>query len=185
MPVFRTCPFKASREGSPYSDYLPLSEFLDHPVLDGDRLEFYIDQRRSKFMVNVKESHLGPSRFAVERGTTLLELLDNVEVNPELADTTSIYLKRKSVISRQKQALEDSLRRLETTVLGATSQTDAESAIRVQEAELISRFVERARQVQPEGVLVVTQNGEIVDLPAPASGCGNHPRTFACGAGQR
>ena len=65
---------------------------------------------------------------------------------------------------RQKQALEESLTRLETTVLGATSQTDAESAIRVQEAELIAKFVERARQVEPDGVLVVTQDEGIADL---------------------
>ena len=65
---------------------------------------------------------------------------------------------------RQKKALEDSLTRLETTVLGATSQTDAESAIRVQEAELIAKFVDRARRVEPEGVLVVTQDGAVADL---------------------
>ena len=88
------------------------------------------------------KAHLGPSRFAVERGTTLLALLDNVEVDPELADTGSVFLKRRSVMRRQKRAFEDSLTRLEITVLGATSQTDEESAIRLQEAELIARFVE-------------------------------------------
>lgn len=152
------------RAGSPYSDYLPLSEFLTLPVEDGDRIEFHIDQHQPTMMVSVEESHLGPSRFAVQRGTTLLALLDNVEVDPDLADTASVYLKRKSVIRRQKHALEDSLTRLETTVLGATSQTDAESQIRVQEAELIGRFVERAREVEPEGVLVVTQDRVIADL---------------------
>ena len=64
----------------------------------------------------------------------------------------------------QKQALEDTLTRLETTVLGASSQTDAESAIRVQEAELIAKFVERAREIEPDGVLVVTRDDEIADL---------------------
>ena len=152
------------RAEHPYSVYVPLSEFLSHPIKDGDRLEFHVDQRGRTMMVSVGESHLGPSRFAVDRGTTLLALLDNVEVDPEIADTGSVFLKRRSVMRRQKQALEDSLTRLETTVLGATSQTDAESAIRVQEAELIARFVERARQVEPEGVLVVTQEGEVVDL---------------------
>lgn len=152
------------RAEGPYSVYLPLPEFLSHPLRDGDRIEFHIDRPQPTIMVSVQESHLGPSRFAIDRGTTLFTLLNNVEVNPELADTGSIYLKRSSVQRRQKQALEDSLRRLETTVLGATSQTDAESAIRVQEAELIAKFVERARRVEPEGVLVVTQNGRIADL---------------------
>ena len=152
------------RLDSPYSDYMPLSDFLASSVHDGDRVEFHMDQRHPTMMVSVRESHLGPSRFAVERGTTLLTLLNNVEVNPGLADTASIYLMRKSVMLRQKKSLEDSLRRLETTVLGATSQTDAESAIRVKEAELIAKFVERARQVEPEGVLVVTQDGTVADL---------------------
>ena len=152
------------RAERPHSVYLPLPEFLSHPVQDGDRIVFHIDQRQPTMMVSVQESHLGPSRFAVDQGTTLLALLNNVEVDPELADTRSIFLKRKSVMRRQKQALEDSLTRLETTVLGATSQTDAESAIRVQEAELIAKFVERARQIEPEGILVVTQDGEIADL---------------------
>ena len=152
------------RAGSPYSVYLPLAEFLPNSVQDGDRIKFHIDQRQPTMMVSVQESHLGPSRFAVDQGTTLLALLNNVEVDPELADTGSIFLKRRSVMRRQKQALEDSLTRLETTVLGATSQTDAESAIRVQEAELIARFVERARRVEPEGILVVTQEGEVADL---------------------
>ena len=152
------------RAESPYSVYLPLAEFLPNSVQDGDRIEFHIDQRQPTMMVSVRESHLGPSRFAVDQGTTLLALLNNVEVDPELADTGSIFLKRRSVMRRQKQALEDSLTRLETTVLGATSQTDAESAIRVQEAELIAKFVQRARQVEPEGILVVTQDGEVADL---------------------
>lgn len=152
------------RTQSPYSVYVPFPEFLSHSVQDGDRVGFHIDQHRPTMMVSVQESHLGPSRFAVDRGTTLLALLNNVEVDPELADTGSVFLKRRSVMRRQKQALEDSLTRLETTVLGATSQTDAESAIRVQEAELIAKFVERARQVEPEGILVVTEEGEVADL---------------------
>ncbi len=152
------------REGGPYSKYISLSEFLSETVRDGDRVEFHIDQRHPTMMVSVRESHLGPSQFSVERGATLLALLDNVEVDPELADTDSIFLRRKSVMRRQKEALEESLTRLETTVLGATSQTDAESAIRVQEAELIVKFVERARRVEPQGILVVTKDGAVADL---------------------
>ena len=152
------------RSGNPYSDYMSFSEFLSESVHDGDRVEFHIDQHQPTMMVSVRESHLGPSRIAVERGTTLIALLNNVEVDPELADTASIFLRRRSVMRRQKQALEESLTRLETTVLGATSQTDAESAIRIQEAELIAKFVERARQVEPQGILVVTQDGAVADL---------------------
>ncbi len=39
-----------------------------------------------------------------------------------------------------------------------------ESAIRVREAELITTFVEKARQVKPNGRLVVAHNDKIMDL---------------------
>ena len=148
----------------PYAVYVPFPEFLSHPIRDGDRIAFHVDQREHTMMVRVEGSHLGPSRFAVDKGTTLLQFLSYIEVDPEFSDTGSVFLRRKSVMQSQKQALEDSLTRLETTVLGATSQTDEESAIRVQEAGLIAKFVERARRVEPEGVLVVTRDDEIADL---------------------
>jgi protein involved in polysaccharide export with SLBB domain len=87
-----------------------------------------------------------------------------VEVDRSLADVTAVSLKRQSVARRQKIAIEESLRRLETAVLGATSQTDEESRIRLQEAQLISDFVERARQVEPKGVLVVSTAGRVQDI---------------------
>ena len=152
------------RAESPYSVYMPFPEFPSHPIRDGDRIGFHIDQREQTLMVGVDGSHLGPSRFAVDRGTTLLQFLNHVEVDPDFADTGSVFLRRKSVMRSQRQALEDALTRLETTVLGASSQTDAESAIRVQEAGLIAKFVERARQIEPDGVLVVTRDDEIADL---------------------
>jgi protein involved in polysaccharide export with SLBB domain len=114
--------------------------------------------------VGVEGSFLGPSRFAVPLDATLLELLDYVEVDPALADINSVSVRRTSIAKRQKKALDDSLRRLETAVAGASSATDEEARIRAQEAELLSKFIERAREVEPDGVLVVAKNGSIADI---------------------
>ena len=152
------------RGDSPVSKYLNIQDFSKMTLFDGDEVIFEEDRHTPTITVRIEGSHLGPSRFSVPRGTTLLELLKYVEVDPALAAVNAIQIRRESVRVRQKQALEDSLRRLETTVLGASSATDAEAKIRVQEAQLISQFVARAREVEPRGVLVVAHDGELADI---------------------
>jgi len=122
------------------------------------------DERTDSILVGIEGSFLGPSRFAVPIDATLLELLDYVEVDPALADVSSVSVRRTSIAKRQKKALDDSLRRLETAVAGASSSTDEEARIRAQEAKLLSKFIERAREVEPDGVLVVSKNGAISNI---------------------
>ncbi|MGZ7274499.1 hypothetical protein ACXWPL_09705, partial [Streptococcus pyogenes] len=82
-------------------------------------------------------------------------------VDPQETNYQQISLSRVSVAERQKKALDESLRRLEATYLGASSSTAEESAIRVREAELISQFVQKASQIEPDGTMVVTNQGEL------------------------
>jgi protein involved in polysaccharide export with SLBB domain len=153
-----------TRRAGPVSAYLMLSVFEELALRDGDRVIFEADERADTMMIRVEGSQLGPSRFAVPREATLLKVLDYIAVDPRLADIDSISLKRRSIAERQKRALDDTLRRLETAVLSATSQTDEESRIRSNEAELIADFVARARQVEPDGVLVVASDGQVRDI---------------------
>jgi len=152
------------RNGKTFSSYLPLEEFSSMQLQNGDSVNFRTDQHDDVIVVEVEGAHRGPSRFAVPRNTRLQELLDYIEVDPELSDASAVSLKRKNIASRQKAALEQSLQRLEARYLTASSQTDRESAIRAQEAQLIGQFVQRARRVNPNGRLVVAQNGDIANV---------------------
>ncbi len=152
------------RNNKPYSDYMPIDEFESVSVSDGDLISFRADQHDSVIVVDVEGSHLGPSRFAVPRNTHLQELLDFIEVDPQLTDLSAISLKRQSVAMRQKEALRESLKRLEARYLTASSQTDEESAIRAQEAQLISQFVMNARQAEPSGRMVVARKGKVANV---------------------
>lgn len=152
------------RGGKPSSSYVPLAEFAQMQLQNGDSVHFRIDQHDEVIVVEVEGAHRGPSRFAVPRNTRLRELLDYIEIDPELSDAQSVSLKRKNIANRQKAALEESLQRLEARYLTASSQTDRESVIRAQEAALIGQFVQRARQVEPNGRLVVANNGEIANV---------------------
>lgn len=152
------------RQDGPFSLYLPLSEFRTLNLQDGDHVTLERGEPQDTLLVRVEGEHLSPGALAVPVGTTLMEVLDRVEVDPRLANTGAIYLKRPSVARRQRQALEESLDRLEASVLSAQSQSAGEVEIRVREAELIAKFVERAREIQPEGRLIVSRNGELADI---------------------
>ena len=152
------------RDNKPYSAYLPIDEFADLVLSNGDIVNFRSDQHDSVIVVDIEGSHLGPSRFAVPRNTRLQELLDFIEVDPRLTDLGSISLRRQSVALRQKESLQESLRRLEARYLTASSQTDAEAAIRAQEAQLIGQFVENARSAEPNGRIVVSRKGVIANI---------------------
>jgi len=152
------------RNGKTFSSYIPLIDFAPMQLLNGDTVHFRTDQHDDVIVVEVEGAHRGPSRFAVPRNTRLRELLDYIEVDPELSDASSVSLKRQNIAVRQKAALEQSLQRLEARYLTASSQTDRESAIRAQEATLIGQFVQRARRVTPNGRLVVANNGEIANV---------------------
>ncbi|MBX2838409.1 MAG: polysaccharide export protein [Gammaproteobacteria bacterium] len=152
------------RSGKPFSTYVPLAEFENLVLYNGDEVHFRFDQHDQVIVVEVEGAHLGPSRYAVPRNTRLLELLDYIEIDTELANADSISLRRKSIADRQKASLNESLARLEARYLTAPSQTDAEAAIRTQEAKLIGEFVQRAKQVEPNGRLVVADNGDIANI---------------------
>lgn len=164
------------RAGTTFSAYLAIADFAEFSLLDGDRVHVLRDVHDKDIVVEVEGSvHLGPSRFVVPKDTRLQELLDHIEVDSALADIDAISIRRPSIAIQQKRSLEDSLRRLEARYLTASSATDAEARIRSQEAELIGNFVERARDVEPTGRLVVAsaqgiadvrlQSGDVIAIP--------------------
>ena len=155
---------RGTRPQGPFSAYLTLDDFRDAKLADGDEVLLLADQRADTIVVQLEGSYLGPSRFSVPRDAQLMELLDSIAVDPRLTDVQSISIRRKSVAERQRQSLEESLRRLETTYLGASSSTVEEAEIRAREAELIQNFVAQARLVEPNGRMVVASNDRITNV---------------------
>lgn len=152
------------RDGVPFNVYVPLADFRHLRLEDGDRVEFVADTPGRTIMVAASGAIRGASRFPVLKQTRLKALLAYVAVEPDLADIRSIYLRRRSVAAEQKAILADALRRLEQSALTATSASVDEASIRVKEAELIQNFVQRASQLEPDGVLVVSRDGKLSDV---------------------
>ena len=153
-----------TRNQAPFNSYFSLDEFKTFDLSDGDIVEFVADKPGTTIMATVQGAITGASRYPVRKTMKLRDLLRQIEVEPELAATNAIYLRRKSVARDQKTVILDSLRRLEQTALTATSSTSEEAQIRVKEAELIQDFVKRASELDPDGVVVISRGGQIADL---------------------
>lgn len=153
-----------TRNGAPYSTYLPLKELGHLQLEDGDSVQFMADATGNTIMIEVQGAVRGSSRFPVRRGARLRDVQDFIAVEPGRANLKALYIKRKSVAARQKKAIADSLRRLEETALTASSSSAEESQIRAKEAEMVAKFVERAKSVEPEGVVVLNDGSSNADL---------------------
>jgi protein involved in polysaccharide export with SLBB domain len=153
-----------TRKTQPFNVYLSLDEFAKFVLSADDKVEFLADRPGVGIMVSVSGAVTGITHFPVTRNTGLRNLLAHVHVDKDLSNLAGIYVKRRSVMEQQRKAIGDSLRRLESAVLTATSANQESAAIRVQEAQLVQNFAARVAQVEPEGVVVVAKGGSVADL---------------------
>lgn len=164
LPTASHVGLSGTRNGAPYNSYLSLRDFRTTALADGDKVEFLADTPSDTIMVEVTGAIRGSSRFPLRNGARLNELLRYIAVDPARANLDGLYIKRKSVAERQKKAIEESLRRLEQSYMTATSASAEEAQIRSHEAEMISKFSERARKAEPEGIVVVGAGGQVAGI---------------------
>lgn len=153
-----------NRNEGPFSLYVEYNAFQDFELKDGDKVLFNDDLHAQVIDVQVSGSYLGPSYFAVKKRTHLHDLLSNIEIDPELANFESIYLLRPSVAKKQKEMINESLNRLERSVFTSPASSDGEAVIRAKEAEMVLNFTERARNIEPLGKVIVSDNGQIANI---------------------
>lgn len=166
---------KGVRQGQPFNVYASVETLSQLNIQNGDELAFQADLASETIFVSVVGQSEGPASFSVRRGTTLEQILDIIPVEPQVADLSSIYLRRKSVAERQKEALSRALDELQRSILTTPSSSSTSAQIRAQEAALIQKFVNDARSVEPEGRVVLTsgvsdrellmEEGDVVVVP--------------------
>ncbi|MDD6088256.1 MAG: polysaccharide export protein [Desulfovibrionaceae bacterium] len=163
-PAVTHVSLSGTRNGAPYEQYLTLEDFQGVLLGNGDRVRFLADRPGDTITVEIRGAIRGQSVFPVRKETRLRELCRYIAVDPSRADVNGLYVMRKSVAVRQKKAIEDALRRLEHNVHTAPSASADEAQIRAREAEMITGFISRAKEVQPEGIVVVSENGNLADI---------------------
>jgi protein involved in polysaccharide export with SLBB domain len=141
---------------------------------NGDELEITADKKPGSITVRVEGEHLSAQEYVLPYGTRMAALLQQIQYS-DRSDQDNLQLIRQSVKVRQKQMLQTSLKSLETAALTARSGTSDEASLRKEEAELILKWVDRAKTIEPSGQVVIAQtearfqllleNGDILRVP--------------------
>ncbi|MBR6611214.1 MAG: SLBB domain-containing protein [Campylobacter sp.] len=138
----------------------PLTKFDSVKLRAGDAVEFMTDHAATEVRINIDGEHSGARAIVVPKGTTLGELMEKIGFNAQ-SNVEAIQLFRKSVAKMQKNLIDSHLRELESIALTTSSATTQEAQIRAAEAKSILEFIERARQVEPKGQVVISNKDDI------------------------
>ena len=155
-------------------EYYHLADAGRVKLVDGDELEFTADKKPGTITVRVEGEHLSPQEYVLPYGARMGELLGQLQFS-ERSDMGSIQLFRGTVKDRQKLLLAASLKTLEAAALTARSGTSDEARLRKDEAELLLQWVERAKNVEPSGQVVIghgpvrdqllLESGDVIRVP--------------------
>lgn len=169
-----TVSIRRKREGQSEAIVLPIEQAGTVTLQPGD--EVYLGSRHltRNVLVTYSGEHLGEERVVLPYGSTLAEAIEMIEPSM-LSNLAAIQIYRESVAERQQELLNQSLDNLERSVLSATSASLEEARLRQVEAETILSFIERARDVQPRGQILLEslqdasrlhlEDGDIVHIP--------------------
>lgn len=159
------------------TEYYPLSSAPGRTLQDGDKLIVSSDRYAGTIQVRIEGAHSGEHALVLPYGATMKQVLTQLRPN-SMSQMNSIQLYRYSVAVRQKEMLNLELQKLEQASLSSQSSTQEEAQLRMQEAQLVSRFVAKARQVVPKGQVVLNEknldsvlleDGDVISIPEKTS----------------
>lgn len=159
------------------TEYYPLSGAAGRTLQDGDKLIVSSDRYAGTIQVRIEGAHSGEHALVLPYGASMKQVLTQLRPN-SMSQMNSIQLYRHSVAIRQKEMLNLELQKLEQASLSSQSSTQEEAQLRMQEAQLVSRFVAKARQVVPKGQVVLNEknidsvlleDGDVISIPEKTS----------------
>lgn len=159
------------------SEYFALNAAAGRSLQDGDKLIVSTDRYSGTIQVRVDGAHSGEHAIVLPYGSSMRQVIAQIRPN-SMSQMNSIQLYRKSVAERQAEMLNVALQKLEQASLSAQSSTQEEARLRMQEAQLVSRFVAKARTVTPKGEVVLNEknidavlleDGDVIIIPEKTS----------------
>lgn len=159
------------------SEYFPVSSAAGRVLHDGDRIVISSDRYAGTIQVRIEGAHSGEHAMVLPYGASMRQVLAKIRPNA-MSQLGAIQLYRRSVAVRQKEMLDIALQKLEQASLSAQSSTQEEARLRMQEAQLVSRFVAKARTVLPKGEVVLNEtnldqvlleDGDVITIPEKTS----------------
>ncbi|STX51873.1 Polysialic acid transport protein kpsD precursor [Legionella busanensis] len=144
----------------------------------GDRITFVADKEVRQTLITVKGQVKGPHQYVVIQGTTLAQFIKTLPIASN-ANLDNLQLFRESVAKQQKEALHASLSRLQRQTMTGETLTGDDAKLQEARSELITKFVQEAKQVETRGQVVVgeqnhwdkiiLQNNDVINIPIKSS----------------
>jgi protein involved in polysaccharide export with SLBB domain len=163
---------------SQFSEYHAIEELNNIYLRSGDEISVVSDRTIATILVRVDGAIDSSRVLTLPYGSTIADALAQIRVKPE-ATEAAVQLFRESLAERQREMLQLSLRVLEANALTSRSMTAEEAALRTREAAQITNFIDRARQVQPRGQVVLAgresvsntllEDGDVLVIPERSS----------------
>jgi protein involved in polysaccharide export with SLBB domain len=145
-----------------FGEYYALDALSGVTVGSGDELAVITDRTVATILVRVDGAIESSRVLTLPYGSRLHDAFALVQPTPQ-AQPEAVQLYRVSVAERQREMLEVSLRALESYALTSRSATSEEAALRTRESEQITRFIERARTIEPKGQVVLAGRETAMD----------------------
>lgn len=143
------------------SEYAEIDKAGAIVLQPGDEVSVLADRYSGTILVRVEGAHSGEHALILPYGARLQEVINRL-VATDKSNLDGLQLYRRSVAKRQKEMLDTSLAALETQALTARSATLEEANLRGKEAEMILKFVDQARKVDPKGQVVLAGSVDVV-----------------------
>ncbi|EAI8511834.1 polysaccharide export protein [Campylobacter coli] len=141
----------------------------------GDEVQFNPEYILQNISITVNGEHSGLKTLVVRKGTTLEDVSRLIVANGQ-SDMNALQVFRKSVAKTQKDLIKAQLKELETLALTSSSVTSQGAAIKAEQAKLILEFIQRAKEVEPKGQIVIDkpksygsvllEEGDIINVPS-------------------
>jgi protein involved in polysaccharide export with SLBB domain len=152
------------RDGKPQAAYYSMAELARVVLADGDHVDLHSDTFQQTVSVKINGEVKGPGVYVLPRGAMLSQLMAQIPLDGTDVDTHYVHIQRASVAAQQKQALTDSLDRLQRQILTTAPASSEQAALVTSQAQLLSQYAAKAEATVPDGNVVVYVNGQFNDL---------------------
>ena len=133
-----------------------INDIKNEKVKSGAIIKVSSQLRTNSISIEVVGEHNSEFEMVLPWGANLAQLLEKIKYT-QLSNKNAVQLYRQSVAERQKDMLGATLSSLEQSVLTARSATTESAQLRATEAETILKWIEKAKQVQPKGQVLLSK----------------------------
>ena len=165
---------RRAKKGDSETFVIPLEQADTFELQAGDRISVNSRNIERNLLIKISGEHLGTERIILPNDATFSQAIEKIEPS-SLSNMEAIQIFRESVAARQKELLKQSLDNLERKVLSARSSSLEEAKLRKAESETILDFIDRAREAEPKGQIILEsieaasdmrlENNDIINIP--------------------